>query len=196
MRAIFRALWADRRGVSVIVTGLAAVVLMGFAGLAIDVVSWQVTQRQMQGAADQAAIGAVVAYLAGGGDDTTAQAKGITASYGFTDGQNRVAVSVQPVSPSPSGSNAAYTVTITQPQPQYFSSLFLSGITVGATAEAATIGNGPCILGLGTSGQDIFLASGGSTQVEMANCDLDVNSSDSKGTEATGGARVFAQNIK
>jgi Flp pilus assembly protein TadG len=193
--ATIRALWADRRGVSAIVTGLAAMVLMGFAGLAIDVARWQVTQRHMQGAADQAAIGAVLAYLAGGGDNATVQAKGITANYGFTDGQSGVAVSVTPVSPSPTGYDAAYTVSITQPQPQYFSSLFLPAITVGASAEAATASNGPCILGLGTSGQDIFLASGGGTQVELSNCDLDVNSSNSKGTEATGGARVFAQNI-
>ena len=65
----WRALRADRRGGVAIITALAAVVLIGFAGLAIDVASWQVTKRQMQGAADQAAIGAVVAYLAGGGDD-------------------------------------------------------------------------------------------------------------------------------
>jgi len=92
-----RALWADRRGASAVLTALAAMMLMGFAGLGIDVASWEVTQRQMQGAADQAAIGAVVAYLAGGGDSTTSQAKGITASYGFTDGQNGVTVSVNPV---------------------------------------------------------------------------------------------------
>src|ERR1700740_1974190 len=117
-RSRIRALWADRRGVSLIVTALAAMVLMGFAGLAIDVASWQVTQRQMQGAADQAAIGAVVAYQAGGGDNTTAQAKGITANYGFTDGQNGVAVSVSQVSPSPTGYDAAYTANITQQQPR------------------------------------------------------------------------------
>jgi len=191
--AAIGALWADCRGVSAILTGLAAMVLIGFAGLAIDVAAWQATQRHMQGAADQAAIGAVIAYLSGGTTPDT-QAKAITANYGFTHGVNGVAVSVASV-PSPTGYDAAYTVSISQAQPQYFSSLFLSGITVGVNAEAATASNGPCILGLGTTGQDVFLASGGSTQVDLSNCDLDVNSSDSKGTEATGGSRVFAQNI-
>jgi Flp pilus assembly protein TadG len=60
------ALCADRRGVSAVVTALAAMALMGFAGIAIDVASWEVTQRRMQGAADQAAIGAVVVGIAGG----------------------------------------------------------------------------------------------------------------------------------
>jgi hypothetical protein len=94
----------------------------------------------------------------------------------------------------PTGYNAAYTVTITQSQTQYFSSLFLSAVTVAATAEAVTPASGPCILALGTSGKDVFVASG-ATQVELTNCDLDVNSSDAKGTEANGGATVFAQNI-
>jgi Flp pilus assembly protein TadG len=96
-RALLRALWADRRGASAVLTMLAATVLMGFAGLGIDVASWEVTQRR---AVDQAAIGAVVAYLAGGGDSTTSQAKGITASYGFTDGQKGVTVSVNQITPS------------------------------------------------------------------------------------------------
>lgn len=65
------ALRADRRGSIAVYTAFAAVGLMGFAGLAVDVAAWQVTKRQMQGAADQAAIGAVVAYLAGGGDSAT-----------------------------------------------------------------------------------------------------------------------------
>jgi uncharacterized membrane protein len=120
-----------------IVTALAAMVLMGFAGLAIDVASWQVTQRHMQGAGDQAAIGAVVAYLAGGGDNVQTQAYGITASYGFTNASNRVSVLVTGPT-SPAGYDAAYTVSITQPQPQYFSSLFLPGVSVGATGEAAS----------------------------------------------------------
>ena len=171
LRATVRRVSADRRGAIAVITALAATALMGFTGLAVDVALWELTKNKMQGAADQAAIGAVVAYLAGGGDSTTAQAKAITASYGFTDGQSGVTVSVNPITPSPTGYDAAYTVTITQPQTLYFSSLFISATTVGATAEAATVSNGPCILTLG-SGSKTFVASGGST-VTLTNCDLD-----------------------
>src|SRR5437588_1966000 len=44
---------------------LAATVVMGFAGVAIDVGYWQMAQRNMQGAADRAAYPAVIG--AGGG---------------------------------------------------------------------------------------------------------------------------------
>src|SRR5207302_1050489 len=45
---------------------LATTVLMGFAGVAIDVGYWQMAQRNMQGAADRAAYSAVIAAGAGG----------------------------------------------------------------------------------------------------------------------------------
>jgi Flp pilus assembly protein TadG len=194
--AAVRRFGADCRGVTAILTALGATALIGFVGLGTDVALWELTKNKMQGAADQAAIAAVTAYLAGGGDDTTSQAKAITASYGFTDSQNGVTVLVNQVSPSPTGYDAAYTVAISQPQTLFFSSLFVSGVTVGATAEAATVSNGPCILALGTSGKDGLVASGNNTAVSLTSCDLDVNSSDSKAAETNGaGACIFAQNI-
>jgi hypothetical protein len=51
-------------------------------------------QRNMQGAADQAAYSAVIASRAGGGANATTQAKGIAASMGFADGQAGVTVAV------------------------------------------------------------------------------------------------------
>src|SRR5260370_29360428 len=60
--AMARKLRADERGVSGIVTAIALTALMGFSGLAIDVVMWEVSQRSMQGAADQAALAAATAY--------------------------------------------------------------------------------------------------------------------------------------
>jgi Flp pilus assembly protein TadG len=192
--AAIGALWADCRGVSAILTGLAATVLIGFAGIAIDFASWQATHRHMQGAADQAAIGAVIAYLAGGGTSPTTQAKAITANYGFTDGVSGVAVSVASVSPSPTGYDAAYTVSITQAQPQYFSSLFLSGITVGASAEAGTVTNGPCVLSLNAAASGAVTVSGSGT-LTLTDCDMDVNSTSSSDAIDSGGACIFAQNI-
>jgi hypothetical protein len=54
--------------------------LFGFAALAIDVGSWQVAQRSMQGAADAAAYSAYVAYNLNSGTTIGTQAKGITAA--------------------------------------------------------------------------------------------------------------------
>jgi hypothetical protein len=184
----------DRRGAIAVITALAATALMGFTGLAIDVTLWELTKNKMQGAADQAAIGAVTAYLAGGGANTTSQAKAISASYGFTHGQNGVTVSVTPVTPSPTGYDAAFTVTITQPQTLFFSGLFVSGATVGATAEAATISNGPCVLSLNGSASGAVTVSG-SGALTLTNCDMDVNSTSSSDAVDSGGACIFAQNM-
>ena len=61
-KAMVRQLCADERGVAGVVTAFALVALMGFSGLAIDVVMWESNQRSMQGAADQAALGAAAAF--------------------------------------------------------------------------------------------------------------------------------------
>ena len=49
---------ADRRGVTAVITAIALATLIGFCGLAVDVVMWEVNQRDLQGAADQAALAA------------------------------------------------------------------------------------------------------------------------------------------
>ena len=73
-----RRLAADRSGVSAVITAIALTTLMGFCGLAVDVVMWEVNQRSMQGAADQAALAAATAFrnakaTTALGDSTTAQ---------------------------------------------------------------------------------------------------------------------------
>ena len=78
VKAAARKLGADQRGVAGIVTALALTALLGFSGLAIDVVMWESNQRAMQGAADQAALGAATAFRNANetgalGDSTTAQ---------------------------------------------------------------------------------------------------------------------------
>ena len=45
-----RALARDRKGVTAVVTALGATAIIGITGLAIDVASWEVNLREMQGA--------------------------------------------------------------------------------------------------------------------------------------------------
>src|ERR1700751_2808214 len=122
---------ADQRGVAAVVTAIALTTLVGFCGLAVDVVMWEVNQRKLQGAADQAALAAATAFRNAGetgalGDSTNAQ----NAAY---------ATAIQSGYPAASVSVAAYNngstctndgclqVTITQQQPQFFTALFFSG---------------------------------------------------------------------
>src|SRR6516165_12627153 len=78
VRSQLQELTADRRGVTAVITAIALATLIGFCGLAVDVVMWEVNQRDLQGAADQAALAAATAFRNAGetgalGDSTTAQ---------------------------------------------------------------------------------------------------------------------------
>lgn len=83
-----RSLRADDRGNVAIIIALTATVLMGFAGLAIDAAMWEINLHKMQGAADQAALAALIAYQQGGGADPASTGDGVAAQFGFANGVN------------------------------------------------------------------------------------------------------------
>ena len=58
---VLRRLATDRSGVTAIVTGIGMTMLLGFAGVAVDVAYWLNSMRGLQSAADQAAFSAAVA---------------------------------------------------------------------------------------------------------------------------------------
>jgi Flp pilus assembly protein TadG len=111
-------LLADERGNAAIMTALVSPVILGFAGLAIDASMWQINKRDMQGAADQSALAAVVAYQAGAGADPVTAANAVAQRFGFTNGTGGVNVTVNKVQPPTLGYDVDYKVTISQPQPE------------------------------------------------------------------------------
>ena len=189
-------LWHDRRGVTALMTALGALILMGFAGLAADVVVWELDARKAQGAADQAALAGAVA--SSGDYDVTTAAKAVAASYGFIDGQKGTTVSVN----SNFNNVDEVQVTIKQVQPQYFSRFFLkTAPTVVMNAVARPPGapsNGTmCVIALDEGGK---LAVGsadfvGNTNVQLDHCDLYNDSADSNGTELNGSSILAVQNM-
>jgi Flp pilus assembly protein TadG len=184
--------WKDQQGTIAIMTGLSATVLVGFAALAIDVASWQVAQRSMQGAADAAAYSAGVAYNRGDGTDFHTQAKGITAAQGYVDGQNgaTVAVNRPPTLGSHTGSATAIEVIIQQPQPRFLAGLFLSSNpTVNARAVATIAGSGACILALDPTANQAITVSG-SSSINSPGCDIVANSSSASAFSMSGSSTV------
>lgn len=197
---------ADERGVSFIVTALAATVLIGFAGLAIDVVMWQVEQRTMQGAADQAALGGATAYRNAGG--TTALGDSPTAQNGayataIRSGYPASSVTVAPYDNGTTCTNhGCLKVTITQPQPRYFTGIFLSAdvsVSVSAVATCNGCGNGdptvgstggdPCVMALDASGSGVITTSG-TPVLSLSRCNLYNNSPNTSATILNGGAII------
>jgi len=164
MSALSR-LAADQRGVTAIITGMALTIILGFAGLAVDVAYWLNATRGMQAAADAATYSAATAAGSFGCSSTTAvpQAIAIAAARGYGAGGTPTTVShtttvsddttTLTITCTPSNSN--FTVKIDQQQPMWFARLFMSTApiaTVSATAQLAGTVSDLCILALdGTS---------------------------------------------
>src|SRR3990170_8955802 len=68
MRNIFRKLWNDDRGNALIIAGAALPLLVGSAGLATDTIHWTLWKRELQRAADSAAIAGVYQRVQGASD--------------------------------------------------------------------------------------------------------------------------------
>src|SRR5216684_3457201 len=149
IEAMARKLRGDERGASFVVTAIALTVLMGFSGLAVDVVMWEVAKRDMQGVVDQAALAAATAFRNAGettalGDSPTAQ----NAAYATAIQSGYPASSVA-VAPFNNGgtctNNGCLQVTIAQPQQRYFTGIFLTSdvnVTVSAVGTCNGCGNG------------------------------------------------------
>lgn len=173
----------DRRGNVAIISALALPALMGTFGLGTEVASWYANQRAMQNAADSAALTA--ASNASTNYDT--EAKAVTAQYGFTDGQNGVAVAVSNAAACPDGSTGCYSVTITRNMPLILAQFVGYGgdaAVAGAPAKriraiaVATQGTVPhpyCLVTLGQSG--ITLQANGVPNADLSGCNVMSNGS-------------------
>jgi Flp pilus assembly protein TadG len=188
-----RDLCNDQRGTIALITGLCATALVGFAALAVDVASWQVAQRSMQGAADMAAYSAGLAYSLSNGTSIVTQAKGVAAANGYVDGQNgaTVAVNQPPKSGGYSSDATAIEVIIQQPQPRFLSGLFLSSNpTVSARAVATDppgTGDG-CVLSLDPTANQAISVSG-SANVKSV-CDIVANSTSANAINMSGNSAI------
>ena len=188
-----RNLCSDQGGAIAVMTGLCVTVLVGFAALAIDVASWQVAQRSMQGAADTAAYSASIAYNKSDGTSYVTQAKAIAAAQSYVDGRNGAIVTVnQPPKSGSYASNAtAIEVIIQQPQARFLSGLIVStNPTVSARAVSTNVpgtGNG-CVLALDKTANPAIVASG-SANLNTA-CDVVANSNSADAIKISGSSTI------
>ncbi len=183
----------DERGTVVVTLALLAPVIFGFAALAIDVASWQVAQKSMQGAADAAAYSAAATFQKGDGTSFVTQAKAISAASGFIDGQNNVTVTVNqpPTSGNYTGTATAIEVIVRQPQPRFLAGLFLSSdpaVNARAVATPAPTGGSACILALDPSISNAIVVSGSASI--NSGCDVVANSTSSSAVVMSGGGTI------
>jgi Putative Flp pilus-assembly TadE/G-like len=115
---------------------------MGFGGMAVDVGYFEYQQRQLQNAADGAAVDGAQQLVYSGCPNSSAAktaAYNGAASNGFTNGSNGVTVTVSnPPSSGPySGNSCAVSVQINNPYtPTFFTKLFGFGTGMPETSQA------------------------------------------------------------
>ena len=74
MRNFMTKIWGDKRGNAMIIAAAALPLLIGSAGLATDTIQWALWKRQLQRAADSAAIAGVYDRVAAEGATTNTPA--------------------------------------------------------------------------------------------------------------------------
>ena len=191
--AFSRALLRGESGVVAIQVALLLSIVIGFVALGSEIVSLLYKQRQMQSAADSAALGSATALMTGYPSNYALEADAIASTAGFTAGVGGVTITVNhpPASGSFAGSSSAVEVVVYQPQTLYLASLFgPASYSVHARAVATEGSNGIyCVLALDPS------ASGALTVVNNGvvsnpNCGVAVNSSSGSALVVTNNGAV------
>lgn len=179
---------------------IAIFVTMGAAALAVDIGRLWTTKRQMQSAADAAAMaGADVAATEGTTSQVTAAAQAAAAQNGFTNGASSinspnsatVTVNYPPTSGTYKGVSGVVQVVISQNQPTYFMSVLgLNNIPVNVTAAAITTGSGSCVYSIDPTASGAMTVQG--TSSVSSACGVYVNSDNSSALVVSGGGVITA----
>jgi Flp pilus assembly protein TadG len=194
----------DERGQMLVLVALSLTLLMGFMALAVDVGVLFRARRNVQIAADAAAVAGALDYQY---NQSTTSAKSVAqtaaTANGVTNGTGGAVVTIN--TPPANGPNAGSTgfveAIITQPNPTIFAATFAAlfhgtsraSVTVAARAVAGGSTNSGCVWTLATSGDDIAMT--GSGAISIPNCDVFDNSDSSNALTLTGSGSLTAKAI-
>jgi hypothetical protein len=199
MIGFIRKLLKDRRGNALAIAAACMPLVIGAAGLATDTIQWTLWKRQLQRAADSAAIAGVYDRQAANGATTTVSA---TVSHDLTL-NNHVWMALKSGYPQVSfpGNSGAMTnqvkVTLAVQQRLPFSSFFMSSpptIIANATAAAVPAGGSACFEALET-GTATGLNFTGNAGIEAPDCDGFSNASGSNTSVAKGSSDITLNSI-
>jgi Flp pilus assembly protein TadG len=194
MRKLFKKLWNDKRGNALIIAGASLPMIMGAVGLASDTIQWALWKRELQRAADSAAIAGVYAKVQGANYDDA-----VTVDLARNNDVSSITINKNVSSAPNSGgytSDAnAVRVSLNARQQLSFSSMFMSAApTITATATATIVPSGDyCVVSLvntATTGISV----GGTTDVDLG-CGMITNSTSMDAAVAFGNSTVDASPI-
>ncbi|HEV2551720.1 MAG TPA: Tad domain-containing protein [Stellaceae bacterium] len=187
----------DRSGATAMIVGLGATMLVGFAGIGTEMGLWYFNHRNLQNAADSAAMSAEAAIYHASAS-WVAEAKATAARYGFVDGTRGVTVTVnKPPASGPNVGNADdIEVIISEPQTRLFTAMFSNSAitqTARAVAQIQTNGNG-CVVTLDKN-TVVDLFNNGNVLINLVACDLYVNSNAPDALDQVGNATIDAHGV-
>lgn len=205
MRAINRILrrnlhriWRDRRGSVFVYTAIAAPLLLGFAGLSVDVGIWYSQARMAQAAADSAAISGALQILRSNSveSEILASATAGAGVNGFTAANgDKITINYPPDSGPNKDSTDSVEVIITRTSQSFLSQMVFSGTpTISARAVAMADLNDTCVWSLNDSESGAIKVAGGA-QVNLG-CGVMSNSSNTSGVTTSGGGCLNATKVK
>ncbi len=200
MIGFIRRLIKDRRGNALVIAGAMLPLVVGAAGLANDTIQWTLWKRQLQRAADSAALAGVYDRVASSGTTTTVSS---TVSHDLTlNMHNWMALQANyPAVTFPADSGAMtdqVQVELRIQQTLPFSSLFMSAapvIIARATAAAISTGGNACVQALETNASKTGITNSGNTTIYMPDCVMYSNSPSSNSAAAGGSSSVTAAAI-
>jgi hypothetical protein len=180
----------NTKGQVLAIAALGIVALVAFAALAIDVGLAYAAKRQMQTAADAAAIAGANALLGSSAGSYQTAAQQVASLNGFTNGQNNVTVTVGAPANPPNPSTGQYVeASITKNVPVYFlSALGYSTVNVSVQAVAGTVNSPNCIYALSSSAPSSIDLTGNFTI--NASCGMIDSSTSATALAATGNGTV------
>lgn len=199
MIGFFRRLLKDRRGNALAIAAAALPLVIGCAGLATDTIQWTLWKRQLQRAADSAAIAGVYDREGNSGSTSTVSAT-VTHDLSLNDHTWMSLATGYPQVTYPADSGVKtdqVQVTLAIQQRLPFSSLFMSSpplITASATAASLPAGGDACIEALDTASVTGVTFSGNAA-VEMPNCDIFSNTAGTNSAVGKGSSSVIANSV-
>lgn len=198
MRNLMTKIWHDKRGNAMIIAAAALPLLIGSAGLATDTIQWALWKRQLQRAADSAAIAGVYDRVAAKSTTGTAAAVDKDLSLNNSLDSTKFPLQLKTVTfPADVGvQKNQVKVELAVQRPLSFSSMFMANaplIKTAATAATVSSDGEFCVLSLQNNSKTGIQATGNAT-ITM-DCGMMTNSTSTNAAAGQGSSRVTATNL-
>lgn len=189
----------DQRGIIIIMFALMLPIIVGFIGLGVEVAYWFAAKRDLQAAADAAAIAGSYELAEGRSSSVGTVATQEATNNGWDSSSGTITIrsfdynATYPASGSYTADQDAVEVVLTQDQNLMFAGYFLSNsVTINSRAVGLAVAgdNEACLLALGSSNAAKAMWVHGSAAVTMTGCSAMTNSTDDAAITTTSGLSV------